>query len=59
RALCSNPHSVKLLGLVIALFVINTGVSVRRVLIAIASSCPYQDILVIAYSRIQGLPAPG
>jgi hypothetical protein len=34
-------------------------VSVRRVLIAIASSCPYQDILVIAYSRIQGLPAPG
>ena len=34
-------------------------VSVRRVLIAIPSSCPYQDILVIAYSRIQGLPAPG
>ena len=34
-------------------------VSVRRVLIAIASSCPYQDILAIAYSRIQGLPAPG
>ena len=33
-------------------------VSVRRVLIAIASSCPYQDILVIAYSRSQGLPAP-
>jgi type III restriction enzyme len=25
RALCSNPHSVKLLGLVIALFVRNTG----------------------------------
>jgi hypothetical protein len=34
-------------------------VSVRRILIAIASSCPYQDILAIAYSRIQGLPAPG
>jgi hypothetical protein len=32
-------------------------VSVRRILIAIASSCPYQDILAIAYSRIQGLPA--
>ena len=28
-------------------------VSVRRVLIAIASSCPYQDILALAYSRIQ------
>ena len=27
RALCSNPHSVKLLGLVIALFVRNTGSS--------------------------------
>lgn len=34
-------------------------VSVRRILIAIASSCPYQDILAIAYSRIQGLPASG
>jgi len=34
-------------------------VSVRRILIAIASSCPYQDVLAIAYSRIQGLPAPG
>jgi hypothetical protein len=34
-------------------------VSVRRILIAIASSCPYQDILGIAYSRIQNIPAPG
>ena len=34
-------------------------VSVRRILIAIASSCPYQDILAIAYSRIQEIPAPG
>lgn len=34
-------------------------VSVRRILIAIASSCPYQDILAIAYSRIQGMPDPG
>jgi len=34
-------------------------VSARRILIAIASSCPYQDILAIAYSRIQGLPASG
>jgi hypothetical protein len=33
-------------------------VSVRRILIAIASSCPYQDILAIAYSRIQGIPVP-
>ena len=33
-------------------------VSVRRILIAIASSCPYQDILVIASSTIQGIPAP-
>lgn len=34
-------------------------VSVRRVLIAIASACPYQDILAIAYQRIQAIPAPG
>ncbi len=34
-------------------------VSVRRILIAIASSCPYQDILAIAYSRIQGIPDTG
>jgi len=34
-------------------------VSIRRILIAIASSCPYQDILMIAYSRIQGIPAHG
>jgi hypothetical protein len=33
--------------------------SVRRILIAIASACPYQDIFAIAYSRIQSLPAPG
>ena len=34
-------------------------VSIRRILIAIASSCPYQDILATAYRRIQLLPAPG
>ena len=34
-------------------------VSVRRILIAIASSCPYQDILAIAYSRIQGMAGTG
>jgi hypothetical protein len=33
-------------------------VSVRRILIAIASSCPYPDILANAYSRIQAMPAP-
>jgi hypothetical protein len=34
-------------------------VSIRRILIAIASACPYQDILATAYRRIQLLPAPG
>ncbi len=34
-------------------------ISVRRILIAIASACPYQDILATAYRRIQLLPAPG
>ncbi len=34
-------------------------VSVRRILIAIASSCPYQDILAMAYSRIQAMPDTG
>jgi len=34
-------------------------ISVRRILIAIASSCPYQDILSEAYSRIQALPETG
>ena len=34
-------------------------VSLRRILIAIASACPYQDILATAYRRIQLLPAPG
>ncbi len=50
-------------------------VSVRRILIAVAalrkqgrslgaaslsaSSCPYQDILAMAYSRIQAIPDPG
>ena len=33
--------------------------SVRRVLISISSSCPYQDIFAIAYQRIQALPASG
>lgn len=34
-------------------------VSIRRILIAIASSCPYQDILATAYRRIQLLTATG
>jgi hypothetical protein len=34
-------------------------VSVRRILIAISSSCPCQDIFGIAYSRIQALPDTG
>lgn len=34
-------------------------VSLRRILIAIASSCPYQNILAIAYSRIQAIPNTG
>ena len=33
--------------------------SVRRILIAIASACPYQDILTTAYQRIHLLPSPG
>lgn len=35
------------------------AVSVRRILIAIASSCPYQDIFSIAYQRIQAIPDSG
>ncbi len=34
-------------------------VSVRRILIAISSACPYQDILALAYRRIQLLPTTG
>jgi hypothetical protein len=34
-------------------------ISCRRILIAIASACPYQDILAIAYSRIQAIPDTG
>ena len=34
-------------------------VSVRRILIAIASACPYQDILALAISRIQALTDTG
>ncbi len=34
-------------------------VSVRRILIAIASACPYQDILAIAYQRIQAISDSG
>lgn len=34
-------------------------VSVRRIVIAIASACPYQDIFGIAYQRIQAIPATG
>ena len=34
-------------------------ISCRRILIAIATACPYQDILAIAYSRIQALSDSG
>ncbi len=34
-------------------------VSCRRILIAIATAYPYQDILAIAYSRIQAIPDSG
>ena len=34
-------------------------VSLRRIVIAITSACPYQDILAIAYQRIQAIPATG
>jgi hypothetical protein len=34
-------------------------ISARRVLMAIASSCPFQDILILAYSRIKALPQTG
>ena len=34
-------------------------ISCRRILIAIATAYPYQDILAIAYSRIQSIPDSG
>ena len=34
-------------------------ISCRRILIAITTACPYQDILGIAYSRIQAIPDSG
>ncbi len=34
-------------------------ISCRRILIAIATACPSQDILSIAYSRIQAIPDSG
>ncbi len=34
-------------------------VSIRRILIAIATACPCQDILAIAYKRIQALTDSG
>ena len=34
-------------------------ISCRRILIAIATACPYQDILGIVHSRIQALPDSG
>ena len=34
-------------------------ISCRKILIAIATACPYQDILGIAYSRIQAIPDSG
>ena len=34
-------------------------ISISRILIAIATACPYQNILAIAYKRIQALPDSG
>lgn len=34
-------------------------VSARRILIVIASACPYQDVLAIAYQRIQVISDSG
>ena len=34
-------------------------ISCRRILIAIATACPFQDILGIAYSKIQAIPDSG
>jgi len=34
-------------------------ISCRRILIAISSYCPYQNILAIANSRIQAMPNTG
>lgn len=34
-------------------------VSFRRILMAIATACPYQDILALAHKRIQALPDSG
>ena len=34
-------------------------VTVRRILVSIASSCPYQDILKTAYSQIMAIPETG
>ncbi len=34
-------------------------VSFRRILIAIATACPYQDLFAIAYSRISTIPDSG
>ncbi len=34
-------------------------ISIRRILIAIATACPYQNVLAIAYKRIQALPDSG
>ncbi len=34
-------------------------ISCRRIFIAIATACPYQDIFAIAYKRIQTIPDSG
>ncbi|CCQ53255.1 Transposase, IS4 [Crocosphaera watsonii WH 8502] len=34
-------------------------ISCRRIIIAIASACPYQDILSIANKRIKTIPNTG
>ncbi len=33
--------------------------NLKKILIAISSHCPYQDILTIAHSRIQAIPDSG
>lgn len=34
-------------------------ISVRRILIAISTGCPYQDVFATAYARLQSLPTTG
>ncbi len=52
QSYCRNNSSFLKLGARIT-------ISCRRILIAIATACPHQDILGIAYSRIQAIPDSG